>query len=230
VRDTGEPAGGGLDVGQVDHGRTLGSGDVVLRLWVASDEDAELVADRLWSEGASAVGEERWDDGIVLTADLTKVPVGLEGRRHELVDDDGSWWDGWRPFARPVEVGPFFVRPPWVVADVPAGLVELQLDAGRAFGTGAHPSTRLALAALAERVSMGTSVLDVGCGSGALAVGSALLGAAPVVAFDIDPEAVAATLDNARRNDVEAAVRVHRPRTGREVRRRGRQRRCRARE
>lgn len=172
------------------------------------EAEAEVVADALWAAGASAVGEEPEGAVLVLTADLDSCPPGLASWRHEVTVDDGAWWEGWRPFARAATAGPFIVRPPWVDADVPDGALELVLDAGRAFGTGAHPSTALALRAVAGLTHPGTSLLDVGCGSGALAIGAALLGAGRVVAVDIDPEAVRSTLANAGRNGVEACIEV----------------------
>ena len=164
--------------------------------------EAELAADALWKAGASAVAEEERGAVVVLTADLTACPDALRGHAHDIVDDDGSWADGWRPFARAVVAGPFFVRPPWVDAEPPPGAIELVLDAGRAFGTGSHPSTTLALSTLADHVRLGAAVLDAGCGSGCLAVGAALLGAARVLAVDTDAAAVAATRANAERNHV----------------------------
>jgi ribosomal protein L11 methyltransferase len=95
-----------------------------------------------------------------------------------------------------------------VDAPVPAGAIELVLDGGHAFGTGSHPSTTLALEALAELRPAGASVLDVGCGSGALAIGAALLSAARVVAIDIDPAALDATSANVARNRVGDRVEV----------------------
>lgn len=165
-------------------------------------EEAELAADALWSAGASAVGEEARGAVVVLTADLDRCPQQLRDWAHEVVDPDPAWADGWRPFARAAVVGPFRVRAPWVEADVPRGAIELVIDAGRAFGTGTHPSTALALRALADHVRPGAAVLDAGCGSGTLAVAAARLGATRVLAVDTDAAAVAATVANAARNDV----------------------------
>ena len=169
---------------------------------------ADVVADALWAAGASAVGEESRGGVVVLTSDLEGCPPTLAVWPHEVALDDGRWWDGWRPFARAVRAGPFLVRPPWVDAEIPDGAIELVVDAGRSFGTGAHPSTTLALRALGGVVARGASVLDAGCGSGALAIGAALLGAAEVVAVDTDPEAVAAATANVAANAVGAIVEV----------------------
>jgi ribosomal protein L11 methyltransferase len=78
--------------------------------------------------------------------------------------------------------------------------VEVIVDPGRAFGSGAHPSTRLALAALVQLVQGGERVLDVGCGSGVLALAALALGGAEAVGVDIDPAAREATTANAARN------------------------------
>jgi ribosomal protein L11 methyltransferase len=170
--------------------------------------DAEVAADELWVAGASAVGEETHGHVVVLTADLDDCPPSLATWPHSTSEDDGAWWDGWRPFARAVVAGPFLVRPPWIEAASGERALELVIDAGRAFGTGAHPSTTLALRALAPLVSANTSVLDAGCGSGTLAIGAALLGARPVVAVDPDPAAAVAARANAARNGVDGAVDV----------------------
>ena len=98
----------------------------------------------------------------------------------------------------------FWVVPTWHEPPAAAQRV-IRLDPGMAFGTGTHPTTRMCLRWIARRASEGRDwprVLDYGCGSGILAIGSGLFGAAWIDAVDIDPEAVAATMANARANDV----------------------------
>jgi ribosomal protein L11 methyltransferase len=121
-------------------------------------------------------------------------------RRSEV---ETGWENRWRDFHRPVRVGPLWVGPPWEQA--PADSVAVVIDPGRAFGTGAHPTTRLCLELLLGEEQ--GSVLDVGCGSGVLAIAAAKLGHRPVVAVDVDPSAVEATKANAQRNDVAVAAR-----------------------
>jgi ribosomal protein L11 methyltransferase len=111
---------------------------------------------------------------------------------------EAGWEERWRAFHRPVEIGPLWVGPPWEAP--PADALAVVVDPGRAFGTGAHATTRLCLELLLEQPA--GSVLDVGCGSGVLAIAAARLGHAPVTAVDVDEAAVAATLGNAAANGV----------------------------
>ena len=113
-----------------------------------------------------------------------------------------GWEQRWREFHRPARIGPLWIGPPW---ERPDGELSVIIDPGRAFGTGAHPTTRLCLELLLELVP--TSLLDVGCGSGVLAVAAAKLGFEPVIALDHDPAAVEATTRNAEANDVALDVR-----------------------
>lgn len=115
-----------------------------------------------------------------------------------------GWEDAWRRFHRPVVVGGVWIGPPW--ERPPGELPSVIIDPGRAFGTGAHPTTRLCIEHLA-RLDRG-GLLDVGCGSGVVALAGARLGYAPVVAVDCDPVAVDSTRDNAERNGVVLDARV----------------------
>jgi ribosomal protein L11 methyltransferase len=114
-----------------------------------------------------------------------------------------GWDERWRAFHRPVRVGPLWVGPPW--ERPPADATPVVIDPGRAFGTGGHPTTRLCLQLLLE-LELG-SLLDVGCGSGVLAIAASRLGFSPVVAFDHDPAALEAAGRNARANDAPVDLR-----------------------
>jgi ribosomal protein L11 methyltransferase len=120
----------------------------------------------------------------------------------ELVEP--GWEDNWRAFHRPVEIGKLWVGPPW--EEPPQGLLPVVVDPGAAFGTGAHPTTRLCLELLQELEP--ASLLDIGCGSGVLAIAAAKLGFSSVVALDNDPEAIEATLTNTKANGVSLDARL----------------------
>jgi ribosomal protein L11 methyltransferase len=176
--------------------------------------DPELVADSLFRLGALGI-EERVDGAghVVLLAgmaDETSAIVAATahpGARVEPIHDDG-WADAWREFARPVRVGNVIVQPPWLAEreGTSVGDTVIEIDPGRAFGSGGHETTRLALAELLARVPPGGRVLDVGCGSGVLAVAAATVAGAIVVAVDTDAHAVDVTDDNAARNAVTSVV------------------------
>jgi ribosomal protein L11 methyltransferase len=109
-----------------------------------------------------------------------------------------GWEDRWREFHHAVRAGGLWVGPPW--EEPAAGEPAVVIDPGRAFGTGAHPTTRASLELLARRPP--SSLLDAGCGSGVVAIAAARLGFGPVVAVDADPVAVEVTKENAARNGV----------------------------
>ena len=115
-----------------------------------------------------------------------------------------GWEERWRDFHHAVRAGGVWIGPPWEAP--PQGEPAVVIDPGRAFGTGAHPTTRACIELLARQPR--TSVLDAGCGSGVIAIAAARLGFAPVSALDSDPVAVAVTHENAARNGVEVDVRL----------------------
>jgi ribosomal protein L11 methyltransferase len=119
------------------------------------------------------------------------------------VGDD--WWERWRAYHRAAVIAhTLTVRPPW---EPPACTpLDIVIDPGQAFGTGAHATTRLCLELLLDVPDQG-SFLDLGCGSGVLAIAAARLGFAPVLAVDNDPAAIAATSENAARNAVAVEAR-----------------------
>ena len=120
--------------------------------------------------------------------------------RIEYVIGD-AWRDAWRAYFKPLRVGErLVVRPSWEPYSPEPGDVVIMLDPGQAFGTGTHESTQLILAALPPQLAAATRVLDVGTGSGILAIACLLLGAQRVDALDNDPLAVSAAHANAEQN------------------------------
>jgi ribosomal protein L11 methyltransferase len=118
----------------------------------------------------------------------------------EIPDD---WEERWREFHRPVRIGSLWIGPPWETP--PPDAIAVVVDPGPAFGTGAHPTTRLAVELLTTLPT--GSLLDVGCGSGVIAIAGAKLGFAPVAAVDVEPQAVSETTRNAKANGVSVAAR-----------------------
>ncbi|MGH3062590.1 MAG: 50S ribosomal protein L11 methyltransferase [Gaiellaceae bacterium] len=114
-----------------------------------------------------------------------------------------GWETAWRGFHRPVRIGPLWLGPPWEAPD--DGAAAVVIDPGRAFGTGAHPTTRLCLELMLGLEPSG--LVDLGCGSGVLAVAAARLGFNPVLALDADDAAVDATRANAAANGVRVEAR-----------------------
>jgi ribosomal protein L11 methyltransferase len=193
----------------------------VLRLAVrVRREEAELVLAELLELAPSGVEEVELEDGSIEYAvygapgELPALPALraaaggalVDVRTQEVADD---WSERWREFHRPLVLeGRLTVRPPWEPpGDTPLDVV---IDPGQAFGTGAHATTRLCLElllGLAERGAAHGPLLDLGCGSGVLAITAAKLGFGPVTALDNDPVALDTTAENAGINGVTIEVR-----------------------
>jgi ribosomal protein L11 methyltransferase len=125
---------------------------------------------------------------------------------YQVIDEE-DWAEAWKANYHPIRVGQrLLIRPEWI--DVAADLetVVIALDPGMAFGTGTHPTTQLCLESLEAQMQPGMQVLDLGCGSGILAIAAAKLGAAHVLALDTDPIAVTSTEQNSARNATEAQI------------------------
>ncbi|MEQ8726825.1 MAG: 50S ribosomal protein L11 methyltransferase [Sandaracinaceae bacterium] len=184
--------------------------------------ESDVVSSVLWDAGATGL-EERdaitmdaaAGDGVTLVAHFDEEAdaleaVGLVTARFDgrfvptvehIVGDD--WRERWKAFFHTTRVGErLVVRPSWETHDAREGDLVIVLDPGQAFGTGTHETTRLVMRELEARVSGGEHVLDVGCGSGILGIAALKLGAARVVAVDVDPIAVRVTDENAEINGV----------------------------
>ena len=120
----------------------------------------------------------------------------------DAVGVEEGWEDRWKAFHRPVGVGGLWIGPPWIAP--PDDAAAVVVDPGRAFGTGAHATTRACIELLA-RLERG-SLLDAGCGSGVVAVAAVRLGFGPVRAIDVDAVAVEVAAETARLNGVEVDV------------------------
>jgi ribosomal protein L11 methyltransferase len=123
--------------------------------------------------------------------------------------DDGGWAEAWKTHFRGFAIGSrLWITPTWDRTPPPAGAVVVELDPGMAFGSGLHPSTQMCLEVLEQRLPPRAAVLDVGTGSGILAIAAAKLGASRVRAIDTDPLAVAVARENVTHNGVASIVGV----------------------
>lgn len=135
-----------------------------------------------------------------------------EGIEHKIETSDCAeedWRNNWKQYFNPTLVGEkLLIRPSWRDDYDPQGRTVLNIDPGLAFGTGNHETTRLCLEMIEKYINKGDTVLDVGCGSGILAIGALLLGAESAVGVDIDPIAVTTAEENAKINNVSEKFQV----------------------
>jgi ribosomal protein L11 methyltransferase len=191
----------------------------VVEVDVAHEDLVDVTSGALWSAGAAGI-EERPSSNpderaaielhVFVSRDALAPLLSVAGPSARVrAAAQAGFVDNWSRWAPPVQVGRVRVEP---VGD--AGPVEessspaVRIRAGRAFGWGGHPTTVLALELLQERCQPGMTVLDMGTGSGVLAIAAARLGASSVVALEIDPEARREAAANVLRNAVDEIVTV----------------------
>ena len=175
----------------------------------ATEAESELLAAELWEAGCAGIVEEPAAEGHVL------LRAFFEGRREALrrqfarlrpllrEHEPRDWVASSRALFQPITVGDrFYLAPEWRDDPTPEGRVRITVNPGLACGTGAHEATRLCLGALEKRLRAGMTVLDIGTGSGILAVAAALLDAGRVIACDEDPNAVEIAAANFRQAGV----------------------------
>lgn len=172
-----------------DHGIPVG--DVVVRAYLTVNDRLEETRQRL--------EESLWHLGRILPL---PAPVYTS-----IAQTD--WAEAWKANYKPIRIGRrLVVIPAWLEPELNPEEVAIRLDPGMAFGTGAHPTTQLCLAAIERHLRPGQPVIDLGTGSGILAIAAAKLGSGPVLAYDIDAEAVRVAGDNVRANGVAESVTV----------------------
>ena len=170
-----------------------------------------LIAD-LWEAGCTGIVElEEWDD-------IARIRVFFDARANpeEMVAQFGGeaqpadtrdWVAFAREYLQPMEIGErIFVIPEWRDEATPPGRLRVVINAGLAFGTGAHETTRLCLEAIERLVGAGMTIVDIGTGSGILSEVAVRLGASKAFASDTDPDAVAVAKENFARAGVPVAV------------------------
>jgi ribosomal protein L11 methyltransferase len=154
--------------------------------------------------GSAAETERRVEEALWHLQAFDLSPVGPLRRR---VVDEQDWAEGWKEHFQPLKIGRIVIKPTWRDWQAAPGEVVVELDPGMAFGTGLHPTTRLMLEALQEHVEPGTRLLDLGTGSGILAIPAAMLGA-QVEALDISEVAVDVARANVEANGLSESVLV----------------------
>lgn len=181
----------------------------VLVVRIAVDE-VEACSDWLWQLGATAIEERTHQADPLLVAGFGSDEAALNARtvlverwpcRLEDTGDESAWRDEWLRHIEPVQIGSMLVHAPW--HDIDGALVDavqISIDPGRAFGSGHHPTTQLAMGLLQDHVAPGDRVLDAGCGSGILSISAALLGARSVTGVDLDHDILAVAQANVDAN------------------------------
>lgn len=179
--------------------------------------EVELASDALWSLGVVAIeergvasGVELWTslgDDVDAMRDAASTRLARWSWRFEEVDERVA--DTWRAYAEPAHVGAdLVICPAWVEFEPQDGVTVLRIEPGATFGLGDHPTTMLSMRAVRAALFDGATVLDVGCGSGVLAIGACMLGASTATAIDISPASVPITRANASANGVGDRVHV----------------------
>lgn len=166
----------------------------------------------LWSANrVTGLFPEHTDPATVV--DAVRITAGLDALPPYELDhlDDADWSRAWMSNYRPQQItSNLWITPSWCDPPDPAA-INVVLDPGLAFGTGTHPTTRLCLEWLAAQPLGGRTVVDYGCGSGILAIAALKLGAKHALGIDIDPQALAASRENADRNGVGDRFSAHMP-------------------
>ena len=180
----------------LDESRAAPAGPLTVRAYLPQDDQTE--------EKRARLAEALWHLGQLAAQSGMSLP---EPAFRPVAESD--WAEKWKENYRPLRVGRrLVVAPAWLAHEAGPGDLLVRLDPGMAFGTGTHPTTQLCLAALEAKLRSGDTVLDLGTGSGILAIAAAKLGAAWVLALDVDAEAVRAAGENVVTNGVGDVVRV----------------------
>lgn len=181
------------------------------RPFTQPDLESDAVVDTASTAIVRAYADGDSGSGALERARAALASAEVEARvmARDVAEED--WAESWKEHFHVERFGErIVVAPSWRRHEPEPGDVVVTLDPGMAFGTGQHETTRMCLEALERVVRPGGRVLDVGCGSGILAIAAARLGAREVLAVDVDADCVRVTEENARRNGVDGIVRVRR--------------------
>ena len=166
--------------------------------------------------------QENEPTGGMIVSGYLPVDDGLEEKRHQLEQAlwhlgqitpipqpayrpirDEDWMAAWKAHYEPIAIGEsLLIMPAWKDPQVGETRTVVRINPAMAFGTGTHPTTQLCLRLMERHLKPGDKIIDVGCGSGILSIAALRMGAAHVLAVDVDSQAVTATLENARLNAI----------------------------
>lgn len=170
--------------------------DVLVKGWFEQNEHTHDVLANLRSQLVVLAAQGEGLDFGALTVDINSVA-------------DEDWAENWKKYYKPFRIGSHLVvKPTWEAYAVTSGDIVVELDPGMAFGTGTHETTNMCMELLEKHLQPGIRMMDVGTGSGILAIAAAKLGAQDILAVDIDPGAVKVAQENVLHNGVEKQVRV----------------------
>jgi len=137
--------------------------------------------------------------------------LGLDMGSMEITladSESDKWRDVWKTHFKPIDLGRIVICPEWIDYENTEGKIVVKIDPGLAFGTGEHETTSMVLSLMQNEVFEGKKVIDVGCGSGILGIAARLCGADDVTLIDMDPQAVEASIMNARLNGCEKELNI----------------------
>ena len=160
-------------------------------------DDSILHADKTKAKISIFVPEEKNLSEYIAFIDAKLASLSIAFEKEIEGMEEENWADSWKKYFKPIKLGRVTIVPAWESYDAEDGEVIIKIDPGMAFGTGTHETTRLVMKIMQDAVKGGERVLDVGCGSGILAITAAKLGARSCNAYDIDPVAVKVARENA---------------------------------
>ncbi len=160
-------------------------------------DDSILKADKTKAKISIFVPEEKNLSEYIAFIDAKLDSLHIKFKREIEGMEEENWADSWKKYFKPIKLGKVTIVPAWETYDAKDGEVIIKIDPGMAFGTGTHETTRLVMKIMQDVVKGNERVLDVGCGSGILAITAAKLGASSCNAYDIDPVAVKVAKENA---------------------------------
>lgn len=160
-------------------------------------DESILKADKTKAKISIFVPEEKNLSEYIAFIDAKLASLSIQFDKEIEGMEEENWADSWKKYFKPIKLGKVTIVPAWEDYNAKDGEVIIRIDPGMAFGTGTHETTRLVMKIMQDVVVGGEQVLDVGCGSGILAITASKLGAKGCNAYDIDPVAVKVAKENA---------------------------------